>query len=220
MVFRPTQIAQNAQTGCGPCEGCDAHTRTGGGFVNPGLSNPDADLLFVSEEPRHPVKWAEHDDWTDYNETWLPRFKAAQGGQCIEQLLEEVDDLTIDDVWITDTVKCPTKSDSERGIPVVNTEGSFAHCRTYLATEIDAMDPAGIVTLGRQATRRTLEVLGVPEFKARYVRVSRDFGLCEFETAPPVVISLHWAQRTVAEDEWIPPVQRAIAQLVNGDELG
>ncbi|WP_306061331.1 hypothetical protein [Natronococcus wangiae] len=35
-----------------------------------------------------------------------------------------------------------------------------------------------------------------------------------FDTPYPVVISLHWAQRTIDEDEWVPEIQAAIAELV------
>ncbi|UPV75313.1 hypothetical protein M0R89_04415 [Halorussus limi] len=181
--------------------------------MNPGLSNPGGDLLFVTDEPRHPVEWNQHDDWAEYNDEWLPRFNNAQGGQLIEKLLDPME-LSIDDVWITDSIKCPTQKDTSRGIPAAETEESFEHCRAYLDAEIEAVNPVGVVTLGMQATRRTLQVLGVTEDKARRVQVSEEYGHSGFKTTPPVVISLHWAQRTVAEREWVPVVQEAIVDLV------
>jgi len=213
MHSRLQRTVENARRGEGYCEGCSAHERFGGSFVNPGLSNPEGELLFVTDEPRHPVEWNQHDDWSEYNAEWLPRFNDAQGGQFIEKLLEPVE-FSIDDVWITDSIKCPTQRDVSRGIPAAKTEDSFAHCRAYLGAEIRAVNPVGVVTLGMQAMRRTLEVLGVEEEKARGVRVSEKYGHSGFKTTPPVVISLHWAQRTVEEQEWVPVVQEAIADLV------
>ncbi|WP_137287444.1 uracil-DNA glycosylase family protein [Halorussus salinisoli] len=213
MGERETDIVQNAHRGEGPCEDCRAHENSRGTFVNPGLSNPEGELLFVTEEPRHPVEWNQHNDWAEYNAEWLPRFKAAQGGQFIEKLLESVE-LTLDDVWITDSIKCPTQEDTSRGIPATDTKDCFAHCRAYLDAEINARNPSGIVTLGRQATRRTLRVLGIPRSRAASVRVSREYGICEYDTPSPVVISLHWAQRTITEDEWVPVVQEAIANVL------
>jgi uracil-DNA glycosylase family 4 len=213
MVGDLPDIVQNAQTGGKHCDGCSAHEKSAGGFVNPGLSNPEGDLIFVTDEPRHPVEWDQHDDWSDYNDEWLPRFNDAQGGQFIETLLDRVE-LSIDDVWITDSIKCPTQEDTSRGIPAAETEDSFKHCRTYLGAEIEAVNPSGIITLGMQATKRTLEVLGVAEDRIRQVRVSKEYGHSGFKTTPPVIISLHWAQRTVAEDEWVPVVQEAITDLL------
>ncbi|WP_231727882.1 hypothetical protein, partial [Haloferax profundi] len=74
-------------------------------------------------------------------------------------------------------------------------------------------DPQGIVTLGKGATIRTLRALGVPASEAKRVRVTKEYGKSEFETDYPVVVSLHWAQRTVAENEWVPVVQEAVANL-------
>lgn len=70
------------------------------------------------------------------------------------------------------------------------------------------------MTLGKRATIRTLIALGVPSSRAYPVRVTRDYGRADFETATPVIISLHWAQRTVPEDEWVPIVQEAISEIL------
>ena len=104
-------------------------------------------------------------------------------------------------------IKCPTKRDENRDIPACDTDEAFAHCRTYLDREIASVDPDAVVTLGKGATIRTLIALGVSPSRARGVRVTKDYGRSEFDTAYPVVISLHWAQRTVAENEWVPVVQ-------------
>lgn len=213
MHRRLQRTVESAQSGERYCDGCSAHERSGGAFVNPGLSNPEGELLFVTDEPRHPVEWKQYDDWAEYNDEWLPRFNDAQGGQFIEKLLDSVE-LTIDDVWITDSIKCPTQADNSRGIPAADTADSFGHCRAYLGAEIEVVNPSGIVTLGMQATKRTLQVLGVAGDRVREVRVSQEYGHSGFKTTPPVVISLHWAQRTVAEDEWVPVVQEAIADLL------
>jgi len=213
-MVRPDKIQQNARAGEGSCKGCPAQEEESNDLVNPGLGSPGGRLVFVTEEPRHLTKWGDFDHWRKYNAEWLPRFVRADGGQFINRLLS-LTDLRTEDVWITDSIKCPTKQDPGRGISGVKTNAAFDRCRAYLGREIEAHDPVGVVTLGREATRRTLRELGVPAYKTDQIRVSMDYGRCEFETTPPVIISLHWAQRTVPEDEWISDVQRAIAEVVD-----
>lgn len=213
MRDRLSEITENAHGGHGPCEGCSAHESGGSEFVNPGLSDPDGELMFVTDEPRHPTDWNNFDTWHEYNETWTRRFARARGGQFVNRLLSRTE-LTFDDVWIADSIKCPTTRDPERGIPSAETDDAFAHCRTYLRDELDAINPRGVVTFGKEATIRTLRALGVPGSQARRVRVTKAYGRSDFDTDIPVVISLHWAQRTVAENEWVPVVQDAIADLL------
>ncbi|MFB1064102.1 uracil-DNA glycosylase family protein [Natrinema sp. H-ect4] len=184
--------------------------------MNPGLGNPNGELVFVTEEPRHLVDWDEYEGWETYNEEWMPRFAEASGGRMIDRLLEQTR-LNLKDVWITDSIKCPTKGDEHRGIPETETEEAFECCRAYLRRELEAIEPIGIVTLGKEATRRTLEEFGVPEWKAKRVRVTKEYGERPFDSSIPVVISLHWAQRTVEEDEWVPVIQAAIADLVESE---
>lgn len=207
------RVVSNAQAGEGPCAGCSAYESGSCEFVNPGLLNPAGELVFVTQEPSHAPKWENHDTWNSYNDYWGERFKALPGGQFIARVLTSTP-LTIDDVWVTDSIKCPTVAHPERGIPSADTKDAYTHCRTYLRDEIEQIDPRAIVTLGKDATMRTLEVLGVPETDVGQIRVTQDYGLSEFDTAYPVIVSLHWAQRTVKQSEWVPVVQDAIQEVL------
>lgn len=211
---RLDDIHRNAEQGEGPCAKCPAYETHESTLVNPGIGNPDGELLFVSEEPRHIMDWETYDSWRAYNETWMPRFADATGGRMIDRLLARTS-LDLGDVFVVDSIQCPTKRDEARGTPDIETEHAFASCRTYLRRTIEIMEPTGIVTLGRQATSRTFRVFGVPTDEATEVRVTRAYGRSKFDTPYPHVISLHWAQRTVAEAEWVPIVQAAIAEIVS-----
>ena len=207
------EIVANATAGTGPCEGCPAHESTGGWCVNPGLSNPDGEVMFVTEEPSHDIDWGRHDDWSAYNERVMDWFPDARGGKAIQERYLDPVGLDLSDVWIADSVKCrPEDQDKNR---LFNTSKAFEHCQAYLSEEIATVDAKGIVTLGADATERTLQTLGVPKSQAGSLLVSEDYGRCEFDTTPPVVISLHWAQRTLKRDEFIPVVQQALADILN-----
>ncbi len=174
-MHRPDTIRENAQQGIGTCADCSAHETHGGRLVNPGLGNPEGELIFVTEEPRHIIDWDEYENWREYAEKWTSRFAQAAGGRMIDRLLAHTT-LELDDVWVVDSIKCPTKHDQGRGIPGANTRQSFECCRTYLRAEIEASDPIGIVTLGKQATSRTLEALGVPKWEAERICVTKEYG--------------------------------------------
>lgn len=207
------RIVENAQRGQGPCESCPAHETLEGRLVNPGLLNQNGELMFVTEEPSHLTDWEEYDSWAEYNEEWGEKFKRYDGGQFIERLLEPTS-LTLDDVWVGDTIKCPTVANEEKGIPEANTVDSARHCRNYLADEVREIDPKGIITLGRRATVHTLLALGAPWDEVKHTRVTQDFGYSDFETEVPLVVSLHWAQRSIAMDEFVPVVKEAITDIV------
>lgn len=217
MEHAPEAILENAQCGEGPCANCSVQKQTQGQFVNPGLGNVNADVMFISEEPRHIPDWDEYDSWAEYNEVWWPRVKRARGGRFLARILSRVD-YTLDDLWLTDSVKCPTKADESRNIPSAETNKAASQCATYLRREIEEIDPRLIISLGRRATRRTLRLISSEPFRAQNLKVTEEYGHCEFDTAYPVVISLHWAQRTLAESEWVPVVQRAIAEVLSSGE--
>lgn len=208
------QIIRNSQTGYGPCEGCPAQETLQGRYVNPGHENADGELMFVTDEPTHTTDWDKYDSWREYNEEWFARFKRFRGGRFIFSLLDPTD-LTLDDVWVGDSVRCPTQRDADKEIPEAETGEAAKQCRPYLRDEIEMVDPEGIITLGRGASIRTSQALGVPYDEAKRVRVTEEYDWSEFATAYPTVISLHWAQRSVKKSEWVPPVKTAIQELVD-----
>lgn len=207
------EIVTNATAGVGPCEGCPAHESIGGWCVNPGIGNPSGEVMFVTEEPSHHIDWDQHEDWTAYNERTMGWFPDARGGKAIQQRYLEPMGLDLADVWVGDSIKCrPEDADKNR---LFNTDRAFEHCQTYLTEEIAMVDPEVIVTLGADAAKRTLRALGVSRQRANSVRVSRDYGRCEYDTTPPVIISLHWAQRTLKRSEYIPVVQEVLADILD-----
>lgn len=202
------EIVSNAKEGTGPCAGCPAHETTGGWCVNPGLSNPRGRVVFVTEEPSHSVNWDAHESWQEYSEEYTRKFRGWKGGRFLQQHYLGPFGLSIDDAWITDSIKCRPENAQKQAL--FSKSGAADHCRSYLMDELSMVDPVVIITLGSAATHRTLTALGVPEDAARGVKVSRDFGLSEFQTPWPVVVTLHWAQRTVKQARFLPVVKQAI----------
>ena len=100
----------------------------------PGAGNVDAVIMFVGEAPG---KWGA-------GTTGVP-FTKDRSGKFFEQLLNDVVGLRREDVYITNVVKCcpennrtPTKDEVERCLP-------------WLKKEIELVDPALIVIMGKTA---------------------------------------------------------------------
>jgi uracil-DNA glycosylase family 4 len=142
--------------------------------------------MFVTEEPKHFVDWDAHENWAAWNEQFMRGFPNADGGRYIQSLLDPLG-ISIRDVWIADSLKCPTIGYEGIGTTSVPTAEAFDHCRSYLEREIHGVDPDVVVTLGNEASERTLDVLGEPG----RIRTKSDAGHV-FETRPPVVVSPHW----------------------------
>lgn len=207
------EIVNNAKGCKGNCKECPAQSVHQGEYVNPGLGNYDADIVFVTEEPRHIMDWSKYDTWNDYNDVWWPKIKRADAGSFIARLLELVP-IQLDDIWLADSIKCPTKEWKAQNLQPADTKNAENHCNNYLRAEINQVDPNGIVTLGKGATIRTLKAIGVDEDELSGFSVENSFGLCEFDTEIPIVISLHWAQRRVARNQWVPTVKRSISNMM------
>jgi hypothetical protein len=212
---QPDQIRCNAQNGVGPCKGCDAHEKQQGELVNPGLFDPTSDLVFMTDEPRHPTDWDEYDNWVEYNEDWSQRVASGNAGNFIPKLLEPFD-YTIHDIWMGDSIKCPTEAVEKWDVPNSNTRDAFNHCQSYLTDELrtgGGGDRRLIVTLGKPATIRTHRALGVPPSEANNIRIKQDYGHSQFDTTPPIVICPHW-NAWMSRDEYIPVVQDAMADIL------
>lgn len=182
------QIIENARNGNGPCQGCVAHTSGNSRLVNPGLAEYSADIMFVTEEPKHAVNWDEEDSWQAWNERFMRGFDGAPGGKYIEKLLEPMN-LSLNDVWIADSLKCPTEAHDQLETVDVDTSAAFGHCKKYLDEELREVDPDLIVALGNEASERVLDVLGV---EASIHTKKSDYGRV-FDTHPPVIVSPHWS---------------------------
>lgn len=109
---------------CGRCELCRGRTN-----AVPGHGNMNAEIMFIGEAP------GQHED-----RQGLPFVGAS--GQFLNQLLASIE-LTREDVFITNVVKCRPPGNRD---PLPD---EIAACGSYLDTQIDAINPLMIVTLGR-----------------------------------------------------------------------
>lgn len=180
-----SETIENARTGTGPCAGCPAVADGRSACVNPGLFDPDGELVFVTIEPSHLTDWDGYDNWEAYNDRTTRRFlEDWSGGPILSALLEPIDGLTMHDVWMTDAIKCPPPD----GVDNLRRDRAFDHCRSYLTEEIDRVDPRAVVALGNHACSRTLAALG---HGSRSVKSSEECGRI-LEGDPPVILSTHW----------------------------
>jgi DNA polymerase len=103
-----------------------------------GSGHPHADLLFVGEGPG-----AEEDR--------LGQPFVGRSGQLLDRLLAEELGIGRDQVYIANVVKCrpPANRDPQ---PI-----EIASCRGWLDAQIDLIDPAVIVTLGKFASQLLLD---------------------------------------------------------------
>ncbi len=117
------------------CEDCKelVATRTQVVF---GAGNPEADLVFVGEAP------GENEDARG-----VPFIGRA--GKLLEDILDE-DELSREDIWITNIVKCRPTTRSESGRLANRTPrvGEIRACQKWLDAELAAINPTVIVCVG------------------------------------------------------------------------
>lgn len=118
----------------GDCTRCKLHaTRTN---LVLGVGNPDADLMFVGEAPGR-----------DEDRQGIPFVGRA--GQLLTKIIEAID-LTRDDVYIANVIKCRPPENR-------NPEPDEVHtCEPFLFGQVDAIRPKVIVALGAFAVRTLL----------------------------------------------------------------
>jgi DNA polymerase len=113
-----------------------------------GVGNRDADLVFVGEGPG-----AEED------KQGIPFVGRA--GQLLTRLIEDID-LTRDDVYICNVVKCrpPGNRDPQ--------PDEIATCRPYLEAQLGFLAPTVVVTLGNFATKLLLDTkVGITKLRGQ-----------------------------------------------------
>lgn len=110
--------------GCGRCELCRGRTN-----AVPGHGKRNTEIMLIGEAP------GQHED-----RQGMPFVGAS--GQFLNHLLASVE-LSREDVFITNVVKCRPPGNRD---PLPD---EIAACGSYLDTQIDAIDPLMIVTLGR-----------------------------------------------------------------------
>lgn len=211
MSFEPDEIVNNAQNGRGPCQGCPAHTDTQGEYVNPGLLNPDGELMFLTMDPSHETDWGLYASWSEYNSEKSRLFKDHwPGGKAIRDLLSDIPDITIDDVWLADAVKCPVNNNLAGNIDA-NT--AFQHCLEYLQGEIKHVDPKVIITMGNDPAEQLLS--GIFNRDVGPIKSGTEHAGRIFETTPPVVISPHWAHGWLRRNNNGQKVREAILDILD-----
>ena len=119
----------------GDCTRCKLHT-LGRKQIVFGVGNPEADLMFVGEAPG-----------ADEDEQGIPFIGRA--GQLLTKLIEAID-LTRDDVYIANIIKCrpPQNRNPE--------PDEVASCEPFLFRQIDVIKPKVIVALGKYAAQTLL----------------------------------------------------------------
>lgn len=210
MIGSLNEIVSNAQRGEEPCEGCPAHADTGGQFVNPGLLNYEADLMFLTMDPSHYIDWSKYAEWSEYNAEKGTLFKNKwRGGKAIAKVLNGVPGFWLDDIWLGDAVKCPVENDRAGD---VNTAEAFTHCSSYLRRELEEVDPRVVVTMGNNPAEQLLDSifdLGVGPIKAG----TQNCGDI-YETTPPVVVSPHWANGWLGRNDNRQKVEGSIREVL------
>jgi len=129
-----TNLEQLAQTAFG-CEACGlCQTRN---LVVFGEGDPDADVMFIGEAP------GEQED-----ESGIPFV--GRSGQLLAKMLDACLEMTRDDVYIANVVKCrpPDNRDPE--------PEEITACIGYLKSQIGLVRPKVLITLGRFATQSLL----------------------------------------------------------------
>lgn len=114
-----------------------------------GMGNPRAKLMFVGEAP------GEQEDLQG-----LPFV--GRSGQLLDRLVSEEMGLTRRDFYIANTIKCRPPGNRD---PLAD---EIEACSGYLATQIEYIDPAVVVTLGNFATRLLLaSTEGISKLRGR-----------------------------------------------------
>ncbi|MEF8851411.1 MAG: uracil-DNA glycosylase [Haloarculaceae archaeon] len=118
------------------CERCDALVECRRRIVN-GVGPADAALLFVGEAP------GETED-----EQGVPFV--GRSGDVLDEALRDAG-LARSDVRVTNCVRCRPPDNRDP------TDAELANCREYLDREVDRVDPAVVVTLGKVPAEHLLD---------------------------------------------------------------
>jgi uracil-DNA glycosylase family 4 len=118
------------------CQRCAALCESRSRIVN-GIGPADADLLFVGEAP------GQYED--EQGEPFVGRSGDVLDAALLDAGLER------GDVRITNCVRCRPPDNRDP------TSEELENCRSYLETEVDRVDPAVVVTLGKVPSEHLLD---------------------------------------------------------------
>lgn len=212
MTFNPDDIIKNAQNRLGSCKRCPAQADTQGQFVNPGLIDLDADVMFLTMDPSHRTDWTRYSSWNEYNEDTASQFiNKWPGGTALKKLLRGIENVSITDIWLADAVKCPVNNDLAGA---VDSDEAFSHCSAYLREEIATVDPTVIVTMGNDPTEQLLN--GVYGLNVGSIRAGTAHAGNRYDVDPPVVVSPHWANGWLGRHNNREKVRSAIRETLGG----
>ena len=140
----PLDVVREEARGCTRCPLAAGRTQ-----VVFGVGDPHAGLMFVGEAPGRDEDLA--------GEPFVGR-----SGKLLDRLIAEELGLDRRSCYIANVVKCrPPNNRDPR-------PDEIAGCRPYLATQLDLIDPAVVVTLGNFATRLLLDTTeGIRRLRGR-----------------------------------------------------
>ena len=145
----------------GACRRCPLHQ--GRTHAVPGEGPADARAMFIGEGP-------------GFHEDRQGRPFVGAAGKLLEELLGGIG-LQREDVYITNVVKCrpPGNRDPE--------PGEIEACRAYLERQIELIQPAVIVTLGRHSMARYFPNVSISRIHGQAKRVGQVWVIPVFHPA-------------------------------------
>lgn len=170
------------------CQRCPLYQTSTRGV--PGEGNPDADILLVGEGPGQ-------------KEDELGRPFVGAAGKLLEELLQHIG-LTRNDVYIANVVKHRPPGNRD---PLPD---EVEACWPYLKRQMEIIEPAVIVLLGRHALDRFLPGKAISQVRGRAYRVGR---MVYFPMYHPAAALYQGSLRdTLFQDmEKLPPLLKQLA---------
>lgn len=201
MSYSPDGLVNDARDGTGPCDGCPAQADNRSQRVHPGYFDYDSpEIMFIGIEPSHKANWDKYGTFEEYSDVSGEKFlHPDNGGRQLAQTLARVPEVGIKDTWVSDSIKCRPRGQSNR-----KRAAEFAHCKHHLSAEIEAVEPTVIVTLGKQTIPRVIDAVGADSSQISIASPKTSCGKI-LNTDPPIIVAPHWGHghlRSRPDDEW------------------
>ena len=153
VLTNPLQILQKIETELAGCERCSLHQ--GRNKIVFGSGNPNAKIVFVGEGPG-----------ADEDNQGLPFVGRA--GQLLTQMINKTAqregiNISRDDVYICNVVKCRPPNNRNPELEEMNT------CGPFLERQLEAVQPKAICLLGGTATKFILQTdIGITKLRGKW----------------------------------------------------
>lgn len=128
-----SQLYQNISL-CHLCDLSKSRSQSMGGY-----GNTNADLMFI-------------DFTVSQNDDKMNTYYSGRSGEILKKMIENVLELNIDDVYFTHAVKCKTLNSN------IPSNSEWESCKSYLLSQIEFIKPKVIVTLGKDAYAKIMDV--------------------------------------------------------------